>query len=71
MTQQELKEANRLFWIVKNRLIPSSWNDKTIKDMYDDFFKRVWCNEEAYVYEEGFEEAWQKRISKPQTTNSG
>ena len=62
MTQQELKEANRLFWIVKNRLIPSSWDDKTIKNMYDDFFERVWYNEEAFMYEEGFEEAWQKKL---------
>lgn len=53
------KEANRLFWIVKGHLIPQSWSEETTEDMIQDYTKRIWYNEEAYLQEEGFEEAWQ------------
>ena len=49
MSHRERKEAYRLFWMIKGRLIPDSWDDNTIKQMYDDFFKRVWYNTEAYL----------------------
>jgi hypothetical protein len=62
MSPAELKEANRLFWIVKSRLIPDTWDCQTIKDMHADFFKRLWYNEEAYIHEEGFEESYQKKV---------
>jgi len=64
MTALELKQANRLFWMVKGRLVPNSWSDETIQDMVRDYTKRLWYNEEAYIYEEGFEEAWQKVLDK-------
>lgn len=64
MTSNEIEHANRLFWIVKGRLVPEGWSDKTIQDMVKDYTKRVWYNEESYIYEEGFEKAWQNHLTK-------
>ena len=61
MTEAELKEANRLHWIVKGHLIPSSWNEKAIRDMHRSYFARIWGNHEAVYHENGFEEAWANR----------
>ena len=61
MNEKELKEANRLHWIVKGHLVPDSWDEKSIKQMYDSYFKRIWGNHENCVNEEGFEEAWLKK----------
>ena len=49
------KQAYRLVWIVKGHLAA---NDETAFDSYTGYFKRVWYMEEAYVAEQGFEEAW-------------
>ena len=35
-----------------------------IEGAYDSFFTRLWCNNEAYRYEEGFEENYQLFIEK-------
>lgn len=58
MTKAEIKEANRYYWIVKGHLIPKSWKEQDIQSIYDGYFKRIWCNNENYVYEEGFEKAY-------------
>jgi len=50
----ELKEAARLFWIVKGHLT----DEQTMRLSYDGYFKRLWGNHENVVHEEGFEEAW-------------
>lgn len=63
MTGDELKEANRIFWIVKGHLIPAGWSDKEILSMQDSYVRRMWGNHEAVFREEGFEEAWNKRLS--------
>ena len=34
--------------------------EQTILNSYDSYFKRLWYNEEAYIYEKGFEDAWKK-----------
>ncbi len=34
--------------------------EQTILNSYDSYFKRLWYNEEAYIHEEGFEEAWKQ-----------
>ena len=61
MQEQELKEAYRLFWMVKGHLnAPQS----TVLESYNGYFKRMWFNEESYVHMEGFEEAWAKKMSK-------
>ena len=54
------KEAYRLFWIVKGHF---NATEQCILDCYDSYFKRVWYNEEAYLHEDGFEEAYQKVIN--------
>ncbi len=64
MTLSELKEANRLFWIVKGHLIPDSWSVQTIRSMENSYFERLWGNHENTVHEDGFEEAWSKKMSK-------
>jgi len=55
------KEANRLHWIVKGHLIPVKESDKTVEQIYDSYFKRLWGNHEACVHEVGFEIAWKSR----------
>ncbi len=64
MTPAERKEANRYYWIVKGHLIPESWPDEQVKSVLDGYFVRIWGNHENVVHEDGFEEAWQKRINK-------
>jgi hypothetical protein len=64
MTDEELKEANRLHWIVKGHLIPDSWNQQAIEKMAHSYFARLWGNHEAVYHEDGFEEAWKKKNSR-------
>lgn len=63
MTEPDLKEASRLFWLVKGHLNTS---DETILSSYNGYFKRLWIDGSNGApiadYEEGFEEAWQKRL---------
>jgi len=61
MTYFQLKEANRLYWIVKGQLIPESWQEKDIMSTYESYIKRLWGNIEAYQHEIGFEAAWAQR----------
>lgn len=61
MTEQQLKEYNRIFWIVKGHLIPESWTDEDIVQMYEQYTRRIWGNHEASFHEVGFEEAWAVR----------
>jgi hypothetical protein len=60
------KEANRLNWMIKGQLIDKSESDTTIERIYDSYFKRLWNNNENYIHEEGFEEAYQKVLDKQQ-----
>lgn len=60
MDAKDVKEANRLFWIVKGTLIPEHFTEKNIKWVLDSYTRRVWHNEE--VNDEGFDEAWQKKL---------
>ena len=61
MTKPSHKEAHRLFWMVKGHL---NTTEKTIIASYDGYFKRLWNNNESYLHEEGFEEAYQKLLDK-------
>lgn len=61
MTEQEIKEANRYYWIIKGQLIPTCWSLDQVQSVYYSYFKRIWGNHEAVIHEEGFEEAWQQR----------
>lgn len=64
MTEAEVKEANRYYWIVKGHLIPDSWQEKEILSVYNGYFDRIWGNHENCVNEEGFEEAYSKKFNK-------
>ena len=61
MTPEDLKEANRLFYIVKGMLIPKDWDEKDIVSMVHSYTKRVWYNEETN--DTGFEELWETRLN--------
>jgi len=63
LSSVDVKEAYRLFWLVKGHL---NTTHECIIDSYDSYFKRVWYNEESYIHENGFEEAWTKLKSKEQ-----
>lgn len=58
------KEAAKLAWWVKGRIFP--WIFETSEEELDKFIdsytRRLWGNEEAYLYENGdkFEEEWKK-----------
>lgn len=59
MNSAERKEAYRLFWMVKGHL---SADESTVLASAEGYFKRMWCNNEAYLHEQGFEEAFQKML---------
>ena len=60
MTSAERKEAFRIFWLVKGHLKTS---ERTIHESKDSYIKRLWGNNERAEYgEDGFEEAYQKRL---------
>lgn len=43
-------------------------DDQTARECYDSYFKRLWYNEEAYIHEKGFEEAYANVINKRSST---
>ena len=45
---------HKMFWIVKGYIT----TDEIAEQCYDGYFRRTWYNEESYIYEEGFEEAY-------------
>jgi len=55
------KQANRFYWIVKGSLIPQSWSDKDVEEIYESYMKRIWGNHENCVSESGFSSAWRDR----------
>jgi len=55
------KEANRMNWMIKGQLIDRAESDKTVEYIYDSYFKRLWNNNENYIHETGFEQAWKIR----------
>tara|TARA_B100000900_G_scaffold373892_1_gene354801 strand:+ start:3627 stop:3827 length:201 start_codon:yes stop_codon:yes gene_type:complete len=63
LTDEERKEAYRLFWLVKGHLNTS---EDTILSCADSYFKRLWIDGSngapLYEREEGFEEAYKKAI---------
>lgn len=65
--QNNFKEACRIFWMVKGHLNAA---DHVILDCYDGYFKRIWYNNESYVHEEGFEEAWENKYGSQKNNGS-
>jgi len=64
MTREQIKMACRMFWQVKGHLPPMLNRIDTCREIYDDYFRRLWCNHEAWQWEEGFEQAWEKQKHK-------
>ena len=61
----EYKETNWRCWAVKGRLCPIHWQSDTLWLIYDEYFKRMWMNEEAtYTAKDGFDETFDERIKK-------
>ena len=58
----DFKEICRIFYMFKGDLTRTL--RAQIEGAYDSFFRRLWCNNEAYRYEEGFEENYQLFIEK-------
>ncbi|MEC7246600.1 MAG: hypothetical protein VXW06_06715 [Pseudomonadota bacterium] len=50
----EHKEVHRVFYMVKGYIT----SDKIAYASYDGYFKRLWYDEESYLKEDGFEEAY-------------
>jgi len=67
---EDLREAARLFYMTKGHLGTSI---DTIMSSAPGYMKRLWHNEEGYIYEEGFEEVYQKflRDNRLETINAG
>lgn len=65
MDQDELKEAYRLFWLVKGHL---NTTEQTVLSSANSYFKRLWVagsnSAPLYEYEEGFEKEYQKVLDK-------
>lgn len=57
MNLSDYKQEYRLFYMVKGHLNTSH---TTIMLSADGYFRRLWNNNEAYLHEEGFEEAFKK-----------
>ena len=59
------REANRLNWMVKGKLIDISESDSVVEYLYDSYFKRLWGNHERSQYAlEGFEVAYENRVQE-------
>ena len=58
MTEEQRKECYKMFYMVKGHIGCTDWQDKDLESMRDSYFKRLWYNEEAYIYAQGFEEAY-------------
>ena len=59
MAQNKIKEAYRIFFMVKGHL---GVTKETALACYDNYFKRLWYNQEAWVREEAFEIAYRKKF---------
>jgi hypothetical protein len=64
------KEANRLNWMIKGKLIDVSWSDIEVEKTYDSYFKRLWGNNESYIHEDGLNEHGSKEKLKCLTKKS-
>lgn len=64
-TPEVRKEANRLNWMIKGKLIDISESDSVVEYIHDSYFKRLWGNIERSGYGlEGFEAAYEIRLEE-------
>tara|TARA_R100001460_G_scaffold20504_5_gene42477 strand:+ start:113 stop:304 length:192 start_codon:yes stop_codon:yes gene_type:complete len=59
MVQNKIKEAYRIFFLVKGHL---DCSEKTALACYDNYFKRCWYNQESWIREEAFEKEYKKKF---------
>ena len=65
MDDETRKLANELHYAVKGFLINEWYDDEQVMSIYNSYFKRLWGNHERLVYSrEGFEKAWNERVTK-------
>ena len=58
------KDANEMYYMVKGSLIPKGWSQEDIDSMYNSYIKRMWGNNERFVYSaEKFEQAWKEQTN--------
>ena len=57
---KDFKEWNRIYWMEKNRMMPSDWSVRDMKEAYERYFPRVWCSFETEDLTEEFELAWKE-----------
>ena len=60
MEQTKIKEAYRIFFLVKGHL---DCSEETALACYNSYFKRCWYNQEAWTREEKFVEAYEKKFN--------
>ncbi len=58
-TEATIKEAYRLFWMVKGHL---NVDQKTALGCADSYFNRLWGNTDGVYRSDGFDEAWDKKV---------
>ena len=61
MDQNKIKEAYRIFFLVKGHL---NCSEETALSCYNSYFKRCWYNQEAWIREESFEKEYKKKLIK-------
>ena len=72
MTEEFRKEAYRRHWLIKGHLSCHYWQDEDIIKMSDSYLTRLWCmyqGDDMTIWEEGFEEAYQKVINETPPQN--
>ena len=53
-----------MYYMVKGSLIPKGWSQKDIERMYNSYIKRMWGNNERFVYSaEKFEQVWKEQTN--------
>ena len=57
---KDFKEWNRIYWMEKNRMMPSDWSVRDMKEAHERYFPRVWCRFETEDLTEEFELAWKE-----------
>ena len=56
----KIKETARLYWMVKGH-IPiwiHDYPEDGLDQIIDSYTRRLWGNDEAYIREDGFDQAW-------------
>ena len=56
MTESQRHSAYELFWTVKGHLKP--FTDHELELIREEYTGRLWYNEEAHLYSEGFDSAY-------------